>query len=521
MDSGVLLATHLAALWTQTQGEIPSSLSYIGNALHMIAVVAYLNQPPSSPFFRPNADHGIAFGVCAVPLTLYALHSGDASSFSSLFTSLLLLSSLVDSLLMILTLWKPEVLYSRFRTLAVALLGCVLTGFLGYALAGIRATGDLAFLSLQVFIFTLAWRRSALSFGRSFSAGELSFLCQIISLLGADAATSTLSTFVGPNISFANVPRSHVFVLSQSLILGMLLVPTAISFPLSKLPKTSKESSPSWTTVALIYIGFVAFIASAIWPWTWFSMGEEPFSWVINGIAFNQNRLGLFAMFFGLASSAYFVDSWLRRPAETYADVNVRRKFFHAVAVLMFIGGYWVDPSFLRLSFAVAQSLFIFLEILRFNRVPPIADALDSYLKHFTAKTDMGPLVVSHIYLLIGCAGPVWLDRLAGGEPNVTAALSGIIALGVGDSLASLIGIRYGYTKWPGHSTSFEGSAAFVVGTLAAIAAVRWIWAVPSLLSWMTVSIVIGASVMEATSFQNDNLILPIFLFAAFRQFEP
>jgi hypothetical protein len=51
----------------------------------------------------------------------------------------------------------------------------------------------------------------------------------------------------------------------------------------------------------------------------------------------------------------------------------------------------------------------------------------------------MGNLVVTHVYLLLGCAAPLWLSwlpRLAdrGGRASPLTAYAGVIALGVGDA---------------------------------------------------------------------------------------
>ena len=63
----------------------------------------------------------------------------------------------------------------------------------------------------------------------------------------------------------------------------------------------------------------------------------------------------------------------------------------------------------------------------------------------------------------MGCALPVWLSGLLE-SPSDILCLSGILSLGVGDSLASLVGKAIGKTKWHKSKKSVEGTIAFVVG---------------------------------------------------------
>ncbi|CAG8553797.1 4730_t:CDS:2 [Ambispora leptoticha] len=141
-----------------------------------------------------------------------------------------------------------------------------------------------------------------------------------------------------------------------------------------------------------------------------------------------------------------------------YFSLNAKRKYFHALAVAMFIPGYLLDPLFMDLAFSVALSALIYLEYLRFFAVFPLGKQLHIFLSEFVDNRDAGPAILSHIYLLVGCAGCVWLK----GSSKI-AGLSGILTLGLGDSMASIIGRKYGRRRWHGTSKTFEGTAAFIV----------------------------------------------------------
>lgn len=91
--------------------------------------------------------------------------------------------------------------------------------------------------------------------------------------------------------------------------------------------------------------------------------------------------------------------------------LNKKRKLFHALSVIMFVPGVLFELSFLQLAFGVALSGFIYLEYLRYFAVWPWGKSLHVFLTEFIDNRDLGPVILSHIYLLLGCASPVWLGR--------------------------------------------------------------------------------------------------------------
>ncbi|KAG2157960.1 Fph type histidine kinase [Suillus bovinus] len=139
--------------------------------------------------------------------------------------------------------------------------------------------------------------------------------------------------------------------------------------------------------------------------------------------------------------------------------INARRKFFHALAVVMFLPGVAVDPAFTHLSFSAAFALFIFAEYVRYFAIYPFGAAVHLFMNEFLEQKDSGTAILSHFYLLTGCAGPLWLE-----EPSQLLQYTGILALGIGDALASIIGKRVGRHRWSSTSSkTLEGSAAFVL----------------------------------------------------------
>ena len=120
----------------------------------------------------------------------------------------------------------------------------------------------------------------------------------------------------------------------------------------------------------------------------------------------------------------------------------------------------------LYLSFGVATAALVVVEVLRLFRVPPLGRLLHHFMAPYTDDRDDGPLILTHIYLLLGCAIPLWL--CGAGSPDGHAAsagfqrgfnryglssYAGIVSLGIGDAavcgmLAGVLVLRVGFCLW-------------------------------------------------------------------------
>jgi dolichol kinase len=175
-----------------------------------------------------------------------------------------------------------------------------------------------------------------------------------------------------------------------------------------------------------------------------------------------------------------------------FIEVDTRRKVFHAVMVTMLLPSIFVDPCFCSLALGIVLAIFLILEIIRAGQVPPLGIAIGRFVAPYVDGRDLrGPMVVSHVFLLIGCAIPLWLS-LAGigrttsgkwpgweteNQVREVAMVAGVICVGMGDAAASLIGRRFGRCKWPWiGGKSLEGSAAFAVAvTIGLLFAKAWV----------------------------------------------
>jgi dolichol kinase len=239
----------------------------------------------------------------------------------------------------------------------------------------------------------------------------------------------------------------------------------------------------------------------------------------------------------------------------TKVEVDTRRKVFHGMMVAMFHPTIYTDPSFISLAFGLILAIFLLLDLFRAAQVPPISKPLARFLTPYVDGRDLrGPVVVSHVFLLIGCAIPLWFSMSALSTPLAVASnmsssneancfskwniaerevamVSGVICVGLGDAAASLIGRRYGRTKWVwSGGKSLNGSLAFAVAvTVGLVTAKLWLFAggwVDGAGSEAQLWVVIlkaaivgtGGSLIEATlTGCNDNVVVPVFLWLLVR----
>jgi len=220
-------------------------------------------------------------------------------------------------------------------------------------------------------------------------------------------------------------------------------------------------------------------------------------------------------------------------------EVDTRRKVFHFMMVAMFLPATYVDPAFAALALAIVLAVFLLLDLLRASQLPPLSKPITYFLAPYVDGRDFqGPVVISHIFLLIGCAIPLWLTLgslprtgtgyLTGWElpTKEVSMVSGVVCVGLGDAAASLIGRRWGRRKWLWKGgKSLEGSLAFAVAVfIGLVAASAWLqigrWAVsqgqavPWPVSLRNAGVCASmASLTEAVlTGGNDNVIVPVVL---------
>jgi dolichol kinase len=182
-------------------------------------------------------------------------------------------------------------------------------------------------------------------------------------------------------------------------------------------------------------------------------------------------------------------------------QLDLRRKAWHGCVVFMFLlVGPNIDAQFTCVSVAICLVLFLCLEVVRATTLPPFGRELHTILMNYTDHRDTcGPVIVSHIFLLLGIGLPIMLD----GSPV------GIVCLGLGDAAASIVGRRFGRCRIFGTKT-LEGTLAFVVGVSVGLYLCELVGYKLGLqwkgILWVAAS----TALLEAASGMNDNVIVPL-----------
>ncbi|KAJ3292404.1 hypothetical protein HK104_005321 [Borealophlyctis nickersoniae] len=204
-----------------------------------------------------------------------------------------------------------------------------------------------------------------------------------------------------------------------------------------------KKSIGFYVSASLIVIAVVS-------PWVKARIGTDPLLWTLEFLLFKGGPtriiLGLYWATAVAVAVAYAVKSLApRKDPGSGAVLNLKRKYFHALATVMFAPGYVYDPDFMHLAFSVSLSALILVEYIRHFRVWPFGPYLQDFLTRFLDARDRGPVILSHLYLLVGCAGPVWLNSIINvNEKTALAGLSGVLTLGIGDALVGAFTVKPG-----------------------------------------------------------------------------
>ncbi|EPS67268.1 hypothetical protein M569_07507, partial [Genlisea aurea] len=172
------------------------------------------------------------------------------------------------------------------------------------------------------------------------------------------------------------------------------------------------------------------------------------------------------------------------------------------------------QPTFLDLAFGAALAVFLLVETIRIWNIWPLGHLIHQFMSAFTDHRDSDLLIVSHFSLLLGCAIPIWLSSGLNDRP--LAPFAGILSLGIGDTMASMVGHKYGVLRWSktGKKT-VEGTAAGITSVLAAcfvllplLAAAGYIF---TMQHWSSLIVaVICSGLLEAYTAQLDNAFIPL-----------
>lgn len=195
-------------------------------------------------------------------------------------------------------------------------------------------------------------------------------------------------------------------------------------------------------------------------------------------------------------------------------SLNFSRKFWHFLLLAIIAIPWKYDPILVKVALSGVIGVFFIIESLRLCGFLPefVILILNKFADH---RDQRGPLLISYLYLIIGASFPILLDD----------DITGIILLGLGDSIASIVGKKYGKKYWADsnedNKKTYEGTVAFVLvcyvfelvydyylsesGVVEFVGGYDWNKSLFSFANFLV------AGILEGNATLNDNILLPAY----------
>ncbi|XP_069689568.1 dolichol kinase isoform X2 [Periplaneta americana] len=285
---------------------------------------------------------------------------------------------------------------------------------------------------------------------KSLTYGEASVLTQALILFLFLVANSLVNTWYNAPIHCVNTSS----VIMQVGLLGLLLISTTTYF----FPQM-RRPLPFYSLTLGVIFGFVI-------PFLQILLQENPVLWIVQ-LMLSNTTVGLLVIYWVICSGLAVLAVNFQIQGGEQASTMIR-KYFHILAVLVFIPGIIRECCFLYLATGVVLGLIIGLELLRVLNMPPVGEALQAGFKVFADEKDVGSIAFTPIYLMAGCSLPLWLYTSVSSEENYAGQhllplMSGLLTIGIGDTAASIFGTLIGKTKWKGTKKTVEGTLASII----------------------------------------------------------
>lgn len=280
--------------------------------------------------------------------------------------------------------------------------------------------------------------------------------------------------------------------------------------------------SSTWTSSLFFYMMTAVLGLGVFVPWLQYLIKRHPLFWLAEFLLQSSTRLyllGYWVLLLLCACAVVLYQNSRRTPDAKKLQVStVTRKYFHFLAVATYLPGLIYDMQLLFVASVACFAVFVLLEYVRYFRIRPLGQTLRNLLTLFLDERDSGPLILTHIYLLLGMSLPIWLfPRLCSSSlssPSTLLPYCGVLAVGVGDTIASVCGSSLGEIKWPGTKKTFEGTMMSIFAQVIAVALILIFDTNVNMNSgygWLLGSITL-VSLLEAFTTQIDNLLLPLYL---------
>jgi dolichol kinase len=320
------------------------------------------------------------------------------------------------------------------------------------------------------------------------------------------------------------IRRSEINTIIQGLVLGLVLFPIFFKFVVRnwEFPTSSTKPKAALNIKikrSILFYASLVFLLTIIVP-SWMQFVQHfpahPILWVF-GFVFSEPLKRLSLCIYWVSVVYISVLRFYSISKSSKIERILLRKYYHLLAVLMFVPALIYQPKFLDLAFGAALAVFLVLEIIRVWKIWPLGEIVNQFMNAFTDHRDSDLLIVSHFSLLLGCALPIWMS--SGFNDRPLAPFAGILSLGIGDTMASMVGHKYGVLRWSktGKKT-VEGTAAGITSVLAACSFLLPVLAATGYIftqHWLNLLLAVTVSgLLEAYTAQLDNAFIPLVFYS-------
>ncbi|SCU97419.1 LAMI_0F10000g1_1 [Lachancea mirantina] len=325
--------------------------------------------------------------------------------------------------------------------------------------------------------------------------GCLSYVLQGVGHLKSfDIVECNLFSMLLTNVLYLiNSDELHFQVLQKTLIAFLASVSVNCVWSLI-LPKRFR-----WLRSIVLLASF-----AAVFPFTIIQTltidGQNPAVWLVDYISSSESRTKILG--FWLLCLLILIPNIM--VFKSNMSLNTSRKVWHFIVMALIIGPLQIDPQFVKIATSGTVVLFLIVEYIRYLKLVPAGEYLDEKLRSFADfRDERGPIIISYIYLIVGVATPLLIN----------GSLVGVVSLGVGDSLASIVGHKWGRIKWPGTNKTVEGTCAFIIATAACNLILQsQIGEFPDIGVANVILTAVLSGILEGNSVLNDNILIPAFM---------
>lgn len=455
----------------------------------LLTLLRWQTSEPPDLTRRPHADSGLWLTVL-LPFSL--LTGGNSYGHGGFYTFVEVVCN-QTLLLSLAVIFKVRNVFTDALSVAY---GAALLGILT------ELSFPLIVLASLVTASTFNYAVTTLSFysPKSFTLGELVLTCQGVTTFVVMSGCSLACRITYGDSCVLQCTTSAGFL--QAGLFSLAVFVAAVT-------KLRALRRPPW-----FYVGLFLSAFALVYPLCWVMVNAEPVTWLAYHCFNNYERFCLMCSWMILSTMAALFAYWY---STVYSDSStVVRKVFHAAIVSVFLPGVVLDPDLMYLACGAILGVFVLLELFRTLSMPPIGKSIEGAFAMFLDEKDAGAFVLTPVYLFVGCAASVLLFPGQFAAPRSRLILlSGTVALGIGDTAASVVGSKLGKHHWPGTLKTVEGTVAAIIAQFVFYLPLLFTAApVASHLNTAALIVVLClGSCLEAFTTQVDNLALPFYVY--------